>query len=281
MENLKEVLIKHGFSFKKCFGQNFISDINLLKSIVELSDIDSNSTVVEIGAGGGTLTREIAAVAKNVISFEIDYKLEPVLSDMTADYNNIEFIFGDFLKYDLEKLEDKAGENYTVIANLPYYITTPIIMRFIEKSDKFKSLVIMVQEEVAQRLTAKENTPEYGAITAAIDIDADAQIIKKVNRNIFYPIPNVDSAVVKITSHKNKYELADFKTYKDTVKYAFLNRRKTLVNNLIMGFKMERIDAENLIILAGIDLKARGETLSTKSFANLSNKIYDFLHKKQ
>ena len=277
MVNLKEVLIKHGFSFKKCFGQNFISDVNLLKSIVELSDIDSNSTVVEIGAGGGTLTREIAAIAKNVISFEIDYKLKPVLKDMTDEFNNIEYIFGDFLKYNLDELEEKAGDNYTVIANLPYYITTPIIMRFIEKSKKFKCLIIMVQEEVALRLTAKENTPDYGAITAAIDICANAEIVKKVNRSIFYPIPNVDSAIVKITADTNKYKYADLKTYKDTVKYAFLNRRKTLVNNLILNYKFSRDVAEQLLISVNIDLKARGETLSTEMFVQLSNKIYEKL----
>jgi len=277
MVNLKEVLIKHGFSFKKCFGQNFISDVNLLKSIVELSDIDSNSTVVEIGAGGGTLTREIAAIAKNVISFEIDYKLKPVLKDMTDEFNNIEYIFGDFLKYNLDELEEKAGDNYTVIANLPYYITTPIIMRFIEKSKKFKCLIIMVQEEVALRLTAKENTPDYGAITAAIDICANAEIVKKVNRSIFYPIPNVDSAIVKITADTNKYKYADLKTYKDTVKYAFLNRRKTLVNNLILNYKFPRDVAEQLLISVNIDLKARGETLSTEMFVQLSNKIYEKL----
>jgi 16S rRNA (adenine1518-N6/adenine1519-N6)-dimethyltransferase len=281
MENLKEVLIRHGFSFKKCFGQNFISDANLLKSIVTLADIDNNSTVVEIGAGGGTLTREIAAIAKNVISFEIDFKLKPVLKDMTADFNNIEFIFSDFLKYNLEELEDKAGENYTVIANLPYYITTPIIMRFIEKAKKFKCLIIMVQEEVALRLTAKENTPDYGAITAAIDICADAEIVKKVHRSIFYPIPNVDSAIVKITANNNKYDYLDLKTYKDTVKYAFLNRRKTLVNNLILNYNFTREQSENLLNSVNIDLKARGETLSTSMFVQLSNKIYKKLNEIQ
>jgi len=279
MENLKEVLIRHGFSFKKCFGQNFISDSNLLKSIAALSDIDFESTVIEIGAGGGTLTREIAAAAKKVISFEIDYKLAPVLKDMTAEFTNIEFIFSDFLKYNLEELEEKAGDNYTVIANLPYYITTPIIMRFIEKAKHFKSLVIMVQEEVALRLTAKENTPDYGAITAAIDIVADAEILKRVNRNIFYPVPNVDSAVVKITSNKNKYNYRDLNTYKDTVKYSFMNRRKTLVNNLILGFKFSRAQAEALLISADIDLKARGETLSTLQFVRLSDKIYELVNK--
>jgi len=279
MENLKEVLIKHGFSFKKCFGQNFISDSNLLKSIATLSDIDSESTVIEIGAGGGTLTREIAAVVKKVISFEIDYKLAPVLKDMTAEFINIEFIFSDFLKYNLEELEEKAGDNYTVIANLPYYITTPIIMRFIEKAKHFKSLVIMVQEEVALRLTAKENTPDYGAITAAIDIAADAEILKRVNRNIFYPVPNVDSAIVKITSNKNKYNYSDLKTYKDTVKYSFMNRRKTLVNNLILGFKFTRAQSEELLKAVDIDLKARGETLSTFQFVQLSDKIYELLNK--
>lgn len=277
MENLRETIKKHNFFYKKKFGQNFISDTNLLDSIVDGAGVDFSSVVVEIGAGGGTLTRALAKKAKKVIAFEIDQGLTGVLSDMTADCKNIELIFEDFLKYDFEQLEKKAGDSYLVVANLPYYITTPIIMRFIEQSKIFSKIIIMVQEEVARRLTAKENTPDYGAITAAIDVCCDTQIIKKVDRRMFYPVPNVDSAVVMITANRAKHSPKDMSVYKAAVKCAFLNRRKTLVNNIMQYFKLGRQAAEKLLTDTGIDLKARGETLSTATFVTLSDNLIEYL----
>lgn len=273
MESVKSILIKNNFTFKKQFGQNFITDEALLRDIVLSADTDENSTVVEIGCGAGTLTREIAAKAKKVYAFEIDKSLRPVLEETLSDRPNAEVIFSDFLKTDLSAFEKKLP-SYTVIANLPYYITTPLVMRFVEESEKAKSLVIMVQEEVAARFCAKEGTPDYGAVTAGIAIRGEAKIIKKVPRSMFYPQPNVDSAVVKIDFIENRIPVKDKKTYRETVKCAFASRRKTLENNLVNNFKFSREQAKSLVSAIGADEKARGETLSPEKLAALSDLIY-------
>lgn len=275
MEDLRLILSRNGFSFKKQFGQNFISDTNLLKSIVSGAGIDENSTVVEIGTGAGTLTREIAKTAKKVYSFEVDKNLRPVLEETLSGAENAEVIFRDFLKTDIKEFEKDIGE-YTVIANLPYYITTPLVMRFVEESEKAKSLVIMVQEEVALRFCAEENTPDYGAVTAAIALRGEAKIIKRVSRNMFYPRPNVDSAVVKIDFVEDRIPVKDKNVYRETVRCAFLSRRKTLENNLVNCFKMTREEAKEILISAGVPEKARGETLSPEKLALLSDAISEY-----
>ena len=273
MENLRQILAKHGFSFKKQFGQNFISDTNLLKSIVAAADAEG-ATVLEIGCGAGTLTREIAAKAKKVIAYEIDTKLQPVLAETLAGVENAEVVFRDFLKADLKALEAELPP-YLVVANLPYYITSPLVMKFIEESEKAEKLVIMVQDDVAKRFCAKAGTPEYGAITAAIARRADAEIVKYVPRKMFYPVPNVDSAVVKLTFREGRIPVKSAKTYRDTVRAAFLSRRKTLENNLMNAFSLPRGAAAELLRGAGIPDKARGETLSPEQLAELSDKIYE------
>ena len=177
------------------------------------------------------------------------------------------------MKEKLCELEKMIGCEYSVVANLPYYITTPIIMRLIEEATLCKKIVVMVQEEVALRLCAKENTPDYGAITVAIDAVANAKIVQRVSRNMFYPVPNVDSAVVKIDIDKTKYEIADKVALKNAVKLGFLSRRKTLSNNLINGLKISRDRAEEILQEAGIEKTVRGEVLSTKQFISLANAI--------
>lgn len=270
MQDLRSVLIKHGFQFKKQFGQNFISDTNLLSSIVVASGIDENTTVVEIGCGAGTLTRALAERAKKVYAFDVDKDLQPVLAETLAGLENVEVIFRDFSKVNLPELEKEIGE-YTVVANLPYYITTPLVTKLLEEGEKVQGLSIMVQEEVAERFCAKENTPQYGSITAAIALKGTAKIVKRVSRNLFYPRPNVDSAVVKITFEKDRIPVRSEKAYRQTVKCAFLNRRKTLENNLVNFFKVDRETAKRILQQAGVDEKARGETLSPLAFARLSD----------
>lgn len=271
---LRAVLQKHGFQFKKQFGQNFISDTNLLKSIVEASGIDENTTVVEIGCGAGTLTRAIAESAKKVYAFDIDTALKPVLAETLAGLENVEVIFRDFNKINLKEFEAEIGE-YTVVANLPYYITTPLVTKLLEESDNVQGISIMVQEEVAERFCAKEDTPEYGSITAAIALKGEAKIVKRVSRNLFYPRPNVDSAVVKITFQRGRVAVKDEKAYRQTVKCAFLNRRKTLENNLVNFFNVSRETAKKILIEAGVDEKARGETLSPQRLARLADCLVD------
>lgn len=174
MEDLRTTLIKHGFRFKKQFGQNFISDTNLLKSIVAASGIGGEDTAVEIGCGAGTLTRALAEVAKRVYAFDIDADLKPVLAETLSGLDNVEVIFRDFNKLDLPAFEREIGA-YTVVANLPYYITTPLVTKLLEESELCKGISVMVQEEVAERFCARENTPEYGAITAAIALKGSAK----------------------------------------------------------------------------------------------------------
>ena len=278
MENLRLILGKHGFSFKKQFGQNFISDTNLLRSIVELSGIDKSSTVLEIGCGAGTLTRELAASAKEVFAFEIDEKLKPVLAETLADCPNAQVTFKDFLKVDLAVLERELAP-YTVVANLPYYITSPLVMRFVEESEKVRALVIMVQDDVAKRFCAEAGTPEYGAITAAIARRASAEIVKYVPRRMFYPVPNVDSAVVKLTFVQDRIPVKSAKCYRDTVRAAFLSRRKTLENNLVNAFSLTREQAQAALKAANVPEKARGETLSPEQLATLSDVLFDLREK--
>ena len=270
MSDLKFVLQKHGFQFKKQFGQNFISDTNLLSSIVTASGIDENTTVVEIGCGAGTLTRAIAEKAKKVYAFDVDTDLQPVLAETLAGLENVEVIFRDFNKLDLKAFEQEIGE-YTVVANLPYYITTPLVTKLLEEGEKVQGLSIMVQEEVAERFCAKEGTSEYGAITAGIALKGSAKIVKRVPRTLFYPRPNVDSAVVKITFERGRVAVKSEKAYRQTVKCAFLNRRKTLENNLVNFLNISREKAQEILKEAGVEDKARGETLSPWGLAKLSD----------
>ena len=270
MQDLRSVLQKYGFQFKKQFGQNFISDTNLLSSIVTASGIDENTTVVEIGCGAGTLTRAIAEKAKKVYAFDVDKDLQPVLAETLAGLDNVEVIFRDFNKLDLKAFEAEIGE-YTVVANLPYYITTPLVTKLLDEGEKVQGLSIMVQEEVAERFCAKEGTAEYGAITAGIALKGNAKIVKRVPRTLFYPRPNVDSAVVKITFERGRVAVSSEKAYRQTVKCAFLNRRKTLENNLVNYFKVSRETAQEILVLAGVEDKARGETLSPQRLAKLAD----------
>lgn len=268
-KKVKEILVENGFSFKKQFGQNFITDETLLGSIVEKSGVDRSDTVIEIGCGAGTLTRAIAARAKKVIAYEIDAKLQPVLAQTLAGCENVEVVFKDFLKLRLDEIEKRLPE-YRVIANLPYYITTPLIMTFLEHSKKCKSLTVMVQEEVADRLCAKANTPEYGAITANIALCATCKKLMRVGREMFTPRPNVDSAVVRIDIVGKRLDVDDETMYKKVVQAAFSSRRKTLENNLVNTFSLSRERAKEILAACGIDLKARGETLTPEQFAALS-----------
>ncbi len=274
MQDLRSVLTKHGFQFKKQFGQNFISDKNLLDSIVTASGVDENTVVVEIGCGAGTLTRALAERAKKVYAFDVDTALQPVLAETLAGLDNVEVLFRDFTKVNLKELENEIGE-YMVVANLPYYVTTPLVTKLLEESEKVQGISVMVQEEVAERFAAKEDTPEYGAITAAIALKGTAKIVKRVSRNMFYPRPNVDSAVVKITFERGRLGEVDAAAYRRTVKCAFLNRRKTLENNLVNYFKIDRATAKEILMLTGIDEKARGETLSPQKLADLTKVLQD------
>lgn len=271
---MKDVLQATSFRFNKALGQNFISDTNLLKGIVTDSGITPDDVVVEIGTGAGTLTRQIASMAKQVYSFEVDQNLIPVHELSLSGIDNLQVIFRDVLKMKDDEFKSIVGEGeFKVVANLPYYITTPLIMRFLESDLNVTSLTIMVQEEVGRRLVAKPNTADYSAITLAVLLRGEGTITRKVGRNMFYPAPNVDSAVVRIDVDKDKLAGENKALIHKLVRSAFLMRRKTLVNNLNASFGLSKAEAAEKLIAAGLDERVRGEALSLEDYVNLSHQF--------
>lgn len=266
--DVKQLLQDSGFRFNKQFGQNFLTDTNLLDNIVKDSGA-KNSTVLEIGAGAGTLTRQLSKVATNVIAFEIDRNLEKILNVTLADCNNVKVVIGDVMRYKMADVESLCGNDYKVVANIPYYITTPLLMNFIEQATRVTSLTLTIQKEVAERLCAQPCTKDYGAITVAVQAYSDVTITRILDRTLFYPVPNVDSAVVRIDINRNKYDIPNRKLFRDVVRTAFQMRRKTLVNNLMNGFKFDRLTSEKLVAELGFNPTCRGEELSVENFVTL------------
>ena len=275
MENksIKDIIRGVDFRFNKALGQNFITDANLLDAIVADSGITPSDVVVEIGTGAGTLTRAIAEVAKKVYSFEVDRNLEAVLALSLQGVENAEVVFRDVLKMSDEQLEAIVGKKFKVVANLPYYITTPLAMRFIESTLEVESITIMVQKEVALRFVAKPNTPDYSAITLAIEMAGEAQITRNVSRTMFYPSPNVDSAVVRIDVDRNKLDGENVALLHKLVRSSFAMRRKTLANNLSVAFKIDKQTAAQISGDAGFSPMVRGEALSLDDYKKLSKSL--------
>ena len=275
MENngIKDIIRGVDFHFNKALGQNFITDANLLDAIVADSGINGDDTVVEIGTGAGTLTRAIAKVAKKVYSFEVDRNLQPVLALSLQGVDNAEVIFRDVLKMKDDELKSVVGDSFKVVANLPYYITTPHAMRFIESTLDVKSVTIMVQKEVALRFVAKPNTADYSAITLAIEMAGNAQITRNVSRNMFFPSPNVDSAVVRIDIDRTKLDGENAPLLHKLVRSSFAMRRKTLANNLSVAFQIDKQEAGKLIEEAGFSPMVRGEALSLDDYKKLTKTL--------
>ena len=268
---IKEICEKFGFSFSKGFGQNFLTDRNILEKIVEVSGVDKDCGVIEIGPGFGVLTKFLLEKADKVVSIEIDKRLKEVLDYTLAQYDNFEFIENDALKIDFERLIEEKFSNKKIIlvANLPYYVTTPIITKLLESNLNLESITIMVQKEVAQRLVADEKSKENSSISLFVKYYADAKLAFNVSRNIFVPAPNVDSAVVymKLKKERFKYENLMFKL----IKNGFLNRRKTILNS----FCKDGVEKEKLIEVLNylnIDPKIRAEKLSLTDFQNIATK---------
>lgn len=275
MENngIKDIIRGVDFHFNKALGQNFITDANLLDAIVADSGINGDDTVVEIGTGAGTLTRAIAKVAKKVYSFEVDRNLQPVLVLSLQGVDNAEVIFRDVLKMKDDELKSVVGDSFKVVANLPYYITTPLAMRFIESTLDVRSITIMVQKEVALRFVAKPNTADYSAITLAIEMAGNAQITRNVSRNMFFPSPNVDSAVVRIDIDRAKLDGENVALLHKLVRSSFAMRRKTLANNLSVAFQIDKQEAGKLIEEAGFSPMVRGEALSLDDYKKLTKTL--------
>lgn len=275
MENnsIRDIIKSVDFRFNKALGQNFITDGNLLDAIVADSGICEGDTIVEIGTGAGTLTRAIAKVAKKVYSFEVDGNLKAVLALSLQGVENVEVIFRDILKMKDDEVREIVQGPFKVVANLPYYITTPLAMRFIESTLDVKSLTIMVQKEVADRFVAKANTADYSAITLAIQMAGEAKITRNVSRNMFFPSPNVDSAVVRIDIDRNKLAGEDFALVHKLVRAAFAMRRKTLANNLSVALGISKQEAADIIEKAGFAPLVRGEALSLEDYITLSHVV--------
>ncbi|MCQ2409724.1 MAG: 16S rRNA (adenine(1518)-N(6)/adenine(1519)-N(6))-dimethyltransferase RsmA [Clostridia bacterium] len=271
--NIKDIIRDCDFHFNKNLGQNFVSDGNLLDAIVSDSGINENDTVVEIGTGAGTLTRALAKKAKRVVSFEVDHNLEKVLNLSLQGVENAEVVFRDILKMNDSEIEDIVGGDFKVVANLPYYITTPLAMRFLESTLPVKSLTIMVQKEVADRFVAKAGSKDYAAITLAIEMAGDAKITRNVSRQMFFPAPNVDSAVVRIDINRDKLAGKNTELISKLVHAAFLMRRKTLVNNLSTAFGISKEETISKIEKAGFSSMIRGEALSLQDYIRLSEEF--------
>lgn len=254
------------FVFKKKFGQNFISDKNLLNAIASDAEISQQDEILEIGAGAGSLTQVLSERAKKVVSFEIDKTLTESL--LALDLKNVEFVFGDFMQANLSEIEQKFEKKYKVVANLPYYITTPIIFRFLEEATKLDSLTIMVQKEVAERVCAKVGGKDYGILTVMTNFYGEPKITRIIKRQMFYPVPNVDSALLNIKL-VDKFPRIDKKAFLKFVKSCFSMRRKTLLNNLSGSYSKDKLKS----LLSEEILQKRAEQFSLEEFVEIFEKL--------
>jgi 16S rRNA (adenine1518-N6/adenine1519-N6)-dimethyltransferase len=271
--NISEITRKYDFRFSKKYGQNFIGDENLLSAIVGDAQIGEDDVVLEIGPGAGTLTRQIAKRAKRVVAYEIDKTLEPILNDTLFQCDNVEVIFDDIMEVSEDEIRGMVGDKFKIVANLPYYITTPILFKFLSSSLGVESFTVMVQKEVAERICAKPHTSDYGALTVSVALKGVASIPRIVNRNNFTPPPNVDSAIVKIDLVK-RFDITREDKIDTLVRSAFAMKRKTLVNNLCSSLSLSRAEAEGYLAAIGVKSTARAEELSAGQFAQLCNEIF-------
>lgn len=276
----RAVLERHGFMFKKSFGQNFLTDTNILQKIVDTAEIDKNVNVIEIGPGIGALTEFLAENAAEVMAFEIDDRLIPILADTLRDFDNVKVINEDILKSDLQsRIKEFANPDLPikVVANLPYYITTPILMHLIESKIPFTEFVVMMQKEVADRISAEPNTKAYGSLSIAVQYYMTAKVAFVVPRTVFVPAPNVDSAILKMTRREQPLvQVKDEDFFFCVSKISFVHRRKTLWNNLTSHFgKADETKAklEQALEIAEIKPSIRGEALSIAEFAKLADAL--------
>lgn len=261
------------FHFSKKLGQNFIFDPQLLQAICSDSGLAPTDTVLEIGAGSGSLTRVLAQTAKRVVSFEIDESLQPALQENLKPFNNVSLIFKDILSQDLSVLEHQLGTSYTLVANLPYYITTPILFYFVKNAQHLEKMVVMVQKEVADRICAKAGTKDYGILSVILQAVCDVKITRFVSRNLFTPVPNVDSSVVLLTLNKTKFNIKDFAFFQTVVKQSFAMRRKTLQNNLLSAFDVTKTQIASLFQTLSLPPDIRAEALTVTQLVDLANAL--------
>ncbi len=272
----KSVVEKHNFKFSKSLGQNFLIDDNVIDKILNGARLSEGDNIIEVGPGIGTLTREMGKIADKVVAIEIDKSLIPILKETLGEFDNIEVVNNDILKVNVEELVKEKFDNKPIklVANLPYYITTPIVMKFLEENIPVTDIVVMVQKEVADRMNAKPSTKDYGALSVAVQYYCDTEIVAKAPRHMFIPQPNVDSTVIGLhVREEKKYNVDNEDIFFKTVKASFGQRRKTLLNSLGgLGF-LNKDEIKEVLKQANIDEKRRGETLTIEEFATLSNVI--------
>ena len=262
---------KYDVKFKKKFGQNFLKDINVVKRIVKTADISSDSLVIEVGPGGAIMTRELAEVSNNVLAYEIDTELQDELCKRLADVSNVDVLFQDFLTADL--YNDVSNYNYKhlyFVSNVPYYITTPILMKIINSGLKFDKIVMMVQKEVGDRFSTNPGCKEYGSITVLLNYFYDVKKEFFVSRKQFVPEPNVDSVILSFTEKKERLPLYDFDLFEKLVRDSFQYKRKNLRNNL-RSYNLNVI--ENVLNKYNLDLTVRAETLDVSIFVEIANEL--------
>lgn len=282
----QEILKKYGFSFKKSLGQNFLIDPNILRNIVSHANLTENSGAIEIGPGIGALTEHLARAAKKVVAFEIDQRLLPVLEDTLSPYDNVKVVHSDILKADVAQViaQEMPGiEDIMVVANLPYYVTTPILLKLLNDRLPIRGFVVMMQKEVADRITAKPGTKEYGSLSIAIQYYVTAEIAMTVPKTVFMPQPNVDSAVIRlIKREKPPVEVINEDFLFEVSRLSFAQRRKTILNNLQAGL-LNGKEKKELVLMAlekaGIDPSRRGETLTIEEFGKLADELHPYFYK--
>jgi 16S rRNA (adenine1518-N6/adenine1519-N6)-dimethyltransferase len=275
----KQILKKYDLVLKKSLGQNFLIDQNILNKIVSAADLGPNKAALEIGPGIGALTQQLAKLAGRVLAVEIDQRLLPILDETLEPYPHATVVHGDVLKLDLPELFQQYFEGVdgvSVVANLPYYITTPIIMKLLEEKLPLENIVVMIQKEVADRMAARPGTKDYGSLSIAVQFHCEPELVTIVPRTVFVPQPNVDSAVIRLRVRKAPpvdVENVDF--FFAVVQASFVQRRKTIYNNLAARFftKENKSELEALLISCGIEPQRRGETLSMEEYARLSSAL--------
>lgn len=270
-KKLSDILEKHGFNFKKSFGQNFIVDENIIDAIIEKAMIKPNTCVLEIGPGAGALTYKLSERAKNVLCFEIDKKLEPILEELLNEKNNVEIIYEDFLTSDVKtKISSYSFDSLYVVANLPYYITTPIIMKLIEDKIPVDKIVIMVQKEVGDRFKAVPGTKDYSSLSVFLNYYFDVKKLMDVSRHVFLPKPNVDSIIIELKKKECQTQVIDEDYFFKLIRESFKQKRKTIKNNL-REYPLNEI--EKILKKYGFDLSVRAEQLSLDIFIDIANRV--------
>lgn len=270
-KKMESFLKNKNFNFKKSFGQNFIVDKNIIDNIIKFSLVDKDTMVIEIGPGAGSLTTALAESSKSVLCYEIDDSLKDVLSDSLKNFDNVDIIYQDFLKANVsETLKKYNYDKLYVIANLPYYITTPIITKIIEDKLNVDKIVIMVQKEVGDRLKAQPGSKDYNSLSIYISYYFNVKKLMDVSRNVFLPKPNVDSIVIELSKKENKYKLKNENVFFKLVRDSFVQKRKTLRNNL-KAYDLNKI--EKVLNKYGYDLSVRAENLSIDIFVDIANNL--------